>query len=189
MNGAAIFEVADKIDVEVVEGALGLVDTVEVEEALRGVHVGTVTGIDDRHGSDLGSILCCAFDVVAHDDDVGIVAHHEDGVLERLAFGRARGLGIGEADDTGTETVGGRLERQLCTCGGFEEEGSDHFALEKLTVGMTLKLFCHLQKVEQLILVEIGNRDKITFFHYSGLYIVEILMPFVIVGAKIQRKT
>ena len=54
---------------------------------------------------------------------------------------------------------------------------------------MTLKLFCHLQKVEQLILVEIGNRDKITFFHYSGLYIVEILMPFVIVGAKIQRKT
>jgi hypothetical protein len=41
---------------------------------------------------------------------------------------------------------------------------------------MTLKLLCHLQEVEQLVFVEIGNRDEITFFHYSGLYIVEILM-------------
>ena len=30
-----------------------------------------------------------ALGTVAHGNDVGIVAHHEDGVLESLAFGRA----------------------------------------------------------------------------------------------------
>ena len=89
VDGTTVFQVAHEIDVEVLESALCLVDAVKVEKALRGVHVRAVAGVDDRHGRDFRGILRGAFNEVAHHDDVGIVAHHEDGVLESLAFGRA----------------------------------------------------------------------------------------------------
>ena len=49
--------------------------------------VGTVSGIHNRHGGDFTGIACGPFEVVAHHDDVGIVAHHLDGVFQRLALG------------------------------------------------------------------------------------------------------
>ena len=64
------------------------------------MHVCAVAGVDDRDGSHLAGILRRALDVVAHGDDVGIVAHHQDGVLEGLAFSGAGSLGVGEANDT-----------------------------------------------------------------------------------------
>lgn len=56
MDCAAIFEVADACDVEVLEGALGFTDRIEVEHALGGVLVGTVAGVNDGHRGHFGGI-------------------------------------------------------------------------------------------------------------------------------------
>ena len=53
MHCAAVFQVTYQIDVKIVECALSLKDRVEVEQTLRGMHVGTVAGVDDGHGGHL----------------------------------------------------------------------------------------------------------------------------------------
>ena len=151
MDGAPVLEVAYETDVEVVECALGLVDRIEVEKTLRGVHVCSVAGVDDGHGGNLGGVLRSALDVMAHDNDVGVVGHHEYRVFQCLAFCGTRHLGIGEADDFCAETVGGCLETEAGAGGRFEEKGGDDAPLEKLSVRMELKLFCHVEKVHDLL--------------------------------------
>ena len=47
---------ANTSDVEVFEGALGFADRVEVEHALSGVLVGTISGVDDGHGGHFGGV-------------------------------------------------------------------------------------------------------------------------------------
>ena len=165
VDGAAILQVAHHVDVQVLERALGLVDAVQVEHALRGVLVGTVAGVDDGHGGHLGGVDGCSLDVVAHDDDVGIVGHHQDGIFQRLALGAAGNLRVGKADDARPQAVGGCFKRKSGAGAGFKEEGGDDLALEQFTVGMPLKLFCHLNHVEDLLACEIGNGDKIMLFH------------------------
>ena len=59
--------------------------------------MGTVAGIDDRYRSYLAGILGGTLDEVAHGNDISIVAHHKDGVLECLALGGAGSLGVREA--------------------------------------------------------------------------------------------
>lgn len=110
VDGAAVFEVAHEVDVEVVQRALGLVDGVEVEHGLRGVLVGPVSGVHDGHGGDLRGVAGGALEVVAHDDEVCVVGYHDDGVFQRLALGAAGDLRVGEADDARPEAVGRRLE-------------------------------------------------------------------------------
>ena len=72
--------------------------------------MGSVAGIDDGDGSHLGSILCGTLDVVAHDNDIGIVADHENGVLEGLTLGATGNLGVGKTDDSGAKPVSGSLK-------------------------------------------------------------------------------
>ena len=104
---ATVFQVADHGDIEIFESTLCLVDGVEVEHRLRGMLVGSVSGIDDGHCGYLAGIACSSFQVVAHHDDVGVVAYHLDGIFQCLAFGRAGSFGVAKADDTCTEPVGG----------------------------------------------------------------------------------
>ena len=92
VDRAAILEVAHKCDGEIFESALGLVDRVEVKHRLRGMLVGTVTGIDYGYVGYLSGIEGRSFKEMTHHYEVGIIAHHLDGVLERLAFG---GGGVG----------------------------------------------------------------------------------------------
>ena len=105
--GAAVFQIAYQVDVQVLQRTLRLVDGVEVEHRLRGMLVGSVSGIDDGHCGYFAGIACGSFQVVAHYDDVGIVAYHLDGIFQCLAFGRAGSFGVAKADDTCTEPVGG----------------------------------------------------------------------------------
>ena len=131
------------------------------------MHVCTVACIDDRHWSHLAGILCCAFDEVAHGDNIGIVAHHEDGILERFALGGAGSLGIREADDTGTEAVGCGLETELCTSRRLEEKGRNDLSLQQLPVRMLFKLLRHFEEVHDFLLREVCNCHKIMFFHLN----------------------
>lgn len=136
VHRAAVLEVADHGDVDVVEGALGLPDGIEVQEGLRGVLVGTVAGIDDRHVGDLGGVAGGAFQVVAHHDDVGVVADHLDGVLQRLAL-RGGGAGrITKTNDACTQAIARRFEAEAGAGRGLKEQGGYDFALEKVEVGV-----------------------------------------------------
>lgn len=112
MDGASVAEVADQVDVEVLQRALRLLDRVEVEQALRWMLVGSVSRIDDGDGCYFRGVLCRALDMVAHDDHVCIVGHHENCVLQRFALADARNLGVGKADDARTQSVGSRLKAQ-----------------------------------------------------------------------------
>ena len=105
--GAAVFQIAYQVNVQILQRALRLVDGVEVEHRLRGVLVGSVSGIDDRHRGYFAGIAGSPFQIVAHHDDVGVVAYHFDGVFQRFALGRAGGFRVAETDDTCAETVGG----------------------------------------------------------------------------------
>ena len=128
--GATVLEVAHEVDVQVLERALGLIDGVEVKHALGRMLVGTVARVYNGNVGDLGCVDGSTLDEVAHDDDVGIVGHHRNGILQRLALGATGNLWVGKPDDTGTQTVGGCLERQTGTSGGFKEQGGNHLALQ-----------------------------------------------------------
>ena len=55
------------------------------------MHVGSVSSIDNRHWCHLTGILCSSLYVVAHGNDVGIVAHHAGGVgNDPVRFHRCR---------------------------------------------------------------------------------------------------
>ena len=86
VHRASILEVSHEVYVEVFQRALCLVYGVQVEHRLRGVLVGTVAGVDDGYRRYFAGVACSALEVVAHHDEVGIVAHHHDGVFEALAL-------------------------------------------------------------------------------------------------------
>ena len=86
MHGAAVFEVANKENVQILQRTLRFVDGVEVEHRLRRVLVGSVSGVDDRHGGYFTGIAGGSFQVVPHHDDIGIVTHHLDGVFQGLSL-------------------------------------------------------------------------------------------------------
>ena len=91
MYGTSVFQIAHDGYCEVFQGALCLVNCEQVEHCLRGVLIGSVAGVDYRYGGNLGSIACRSFEVVAHDDEIGIIAEHHDGIFQRLPLGGAAG--------------------------------------------------------------------------------------------------
>ena len=157
----SILEVTYEVDVEVFKRPLRLVDRKEVEETLWRVHVCSVASVDDGHRCYLACILRSSLNVVAHGNDVGIVAHHENGVFERLTFRHAWGFSITEAYNLGSQPVGSCLKTETCACWGFKKEGCYYFSFEKFSVGMFLKFCCHLNKVHNLVLVQVGDCHKI----------------------------
>ena len=139
MDGAAVLEVADHGDAQVRQPALGLEDGVEVEHRLRRVLVGAVAGIDHGHVGDLGGIFGRSLEEVAHHDEVHVVRHHLDGILERLPLCGGGGGGVGEAYYAGAEAVCGRLEAEARAGGRLEEQGSHHLAVEDVAVRVCLE--------------------------------------------------
>ena len=85
--GTSVFQITHKIDVQVLQSALCLVDRVEVEHRLRGVLVGSVSSIDNGNCGNLAGIACRSFQIVPHYDDIGVIAYHFDGVFQRFTFG------------------------------------------------------------------------------------------------------
>ena len=73
-------QVAAQPDGERVEPAQLALDGKEVGERLRRVEVSAVAGVDDRHIRAHGRHERGAFFWMAHGNDVGVAAHHGDGV-------------------------------------------------------------------------------------------------------------
>ena len=86
VDGTAILQVADQEDIQILQRALRLVDGVEVEHRLRGMLVGSVSGIDNGHRGDFAGISCGTFQKMAHYDDVGVIAYHHDGIFQCFSF-------------------------------------------------------------------------------------------------------
>ena len=161
---AAIFEVADECDVEVVECALSFTDGVEVEHALGRMLVGAVAGIDDGYGGHLGGIARGALFGISHDDEVGIAGNHDDGVVERFAFLYTCSAWVAESNDTCTELVGGAFKTQSCTGGRLEEEGGDDFVAKNALLGVLLKSFGNIQHLDVFFFSKVGDGNKIASF-------------------------
>ena len=111
MHSASVFQVAYKIDVEVLKSTLGLDDGIEIKECLRRMLVSSISSIYHWHRCEFAGIKCCAFEIMAHDDDIAVVADHHDGVLQRFSFGAGSDFGVSKSDDACSQTVGCSLER------------------------------------------------------------------------------
>ena len=131
--------------------------------------VSAVAGIDDGDRTHLRGILCGPLNVVAHHDDVGIVGYHQNGVFQRLTLGAAGHLGVGKANDTRSQTVGGCLKTQTGTGGRLEEQSGDNFPFQNLAVGVALKLLSHVNHIENLLASKIRYRYEIMLFHHKIL--------------------
>ena len=109
--------------------------------------VGTVAGIDNRHFRHLRGIACRAFQIMAHDDEVNIVAHHLDGVLQGLPFRRGRCGRVGEAYYTASKAIDRRFKTKPRAGGGFKKERRHHLPVKELVIGMLFKITCGLKQL------------------------------------------
>ena len=123
---AAVQDVADDEDLEAVElAAQVLAHAEEVEQALRGMLVLAVAGVDDARLGVGRERLAGPGGGMPHDDDVGRVGAQRDRrVLERLALldGRAAGL---EGQGVGRESLGGEVEARRRARRRLPEEVDD----------------------------------------------------------------
>ena len=102
---------------------LCLLNGIEVQHCLGRMLVCSVTGIDDRHVRNLRCITGGAFQMVAHNDKIDVVAYHQDGIFQCFAFGGTSRGSVGETDHTAAQPVHRSFETQTCAGGGFEEQG------------------------------------------------------------------
>lgn len=121
-------DIAEQADGKALEIAPLLANGKDVEEALGGVLVGSIAGIDDAAFEVVGKQGGCARDGVANDDDID--AHGFDvfgGVDEGFAFVDGGDAG-GKVGGFRAESAGCETETGAGAGGGFKEEGDDGFA-------------------------------------------------------------
>ena len=87
VHGAAVLQVADHGDAEVVQAALGFLDGEQIQQGLGRVLVGAVAGVEHRHvAGEFSGHARRAFLRMAHHDGIHVGADHRDGVGQGFAF-------------------------------------------------------------------------------------------------------
>src|SRR5690606_30150027 len=128
---AAEKDVAEDDDLAAAQvGAEALAHGEGVEQALGGMLVRAVAGVDDGDAEDVGEVERGAGGGVPDDDHVG--AEGGDvfgGVAQGLALG-GRGAGAVERNDVGREALGRHLEGHAGAGAGLEEEVDDGLAAQ-----------------------------------------------------------
>lgn len=142
VHGAAVFQVTDEGDVEVVQTTLGLMDGEQVEQGLARMLVGAVAAVDDRHAGKLGSQTGRALFRVAHHHRIRVGADDLDGVSQGLALLGAGVATVGEADDVAAEALYRGLEREAGAGGGFEEAAGNQLVFQQAGVRFSLQPLC-----------------------------------------------
>ena len=142
---ASVLQVAHQINVQVFKRALRFINGIQVEHGLRRMLVGTVARIDNRNRSYLAGIACRPFQVVPHHDDVGIIAHHHDGVFQRFPLRRAGDFRVGKPNNFGTQPVGCRFKAQARAGRRLEEKRGYYFFVQQMPVRFFLEFSCHFQ--------------------------------------------
>ena len=82
VNRTAILQIADHRDGEVIQFALCLADGIQVQHGLRGMLVRPVTSVDDRDIRHLRSIAGSSFQMMSHNDQVHVIAYHQDRIFQ-----------------------------------------------------------------------------------------------------------
>ncbi len=121
MDGAAVLEVTHQGDAQAIKTALFL-DGVQVQQGLGGMMAGSVTGIDHRHGRELGGQAGRALLGVADDQGVGVTGHHPHCIRQGLALGDGGALRRAQVDHAATKPLHGRLKGHAGSGRGLEEQ-------------------------------------------------------------------
>ena len=127
--------------------------------------ISAVACIDYGYGRHFAGILGCPFKVVPHDDDVGIVRHHHNRVLQGFSFRSARHFGVGKANHLRAEPISGCLEAKAGASARLEEQSGNYPSLEKAAIRVLLKLLRHPDEVLYLFARVIGYGYKASVFH------------------------
>jgi hypothetical protein len=126
----AVLDVAEDGDAEIFDGTLAIADGESVEQALRGMLVGAVAGVDDGNIEMARDKIRRARGGVAHDETVGLHGVESvNGIEEGFALFQAGGFGL-KVHGVGAQTRGGRAEADARARGIFEEGEGDGFAAE-----------------------------------------------------------
>ena len=131
--------------------------------------IGSVTGINDRHGSNLACILCSSFQIVAHNNYVRIIAYHHNCILQRLSLGTTRHLWISKSYHTGSQAIGSSFKAEACTRTRLEEKRSHNLPLQETAVGILLKFTSHTYQILDFISGMIGQSHKTAILHNTVL--------------------
>jgi len=107
--------------------------------------------------------------MMAHDDCVGIIAHHGYGIFEGLTLCGTGGRGIRETDYPTAKPVYSCFETQAGTGRGFEEERGTYFAFEKPPIGVFIKFPCQIEYSENIFFGVICYGYKAFFTHIYNL--------------------
>ena len=102
VNRTAILQIADHRDGEAIQLALCLADGIQVQHGLRGMLVRPVTSVDDRDIRHLGSIAGGSFQMMSHNDQVHVIAYHQDRIFQGLALGGTSRGSVRETDHPST---------------------------------------------------------------------------------------
>lgn len=108
------------------------VDGVEVQQGLGRVLPGPVAAVDDGMLRHLRRPLRRTHLGVANDDDVGILVHRLDRILQRLPFGHGGGLRRGEAHDAPAQPVHSRFKGKAGPGAGLKEERRQDVAIQEI---------------------------------------------------------
>ena len=119
MHGAPESQIAAQSDSQIVHAAEARLHRRKIGQSLRGVHMSTIAGVDDRHGGCTGRHERGAFLRVADRHHVHVVGHGFQGVRNGFALGHGSELGAGEADHLAAESEHGGFKAQTRTGAGL----------------------------------------------------------------------
>ena len=118
MHGAPESQIAAQSDSQIVHATEARLHRRKIGQSLRGVHMSTIAGVDDRHGGCTGRHERGAFLRVADRHHVHVVGHGFQGVRNGFALGHGSELGAGEADHLAAESEHGGFKAQTRTGAG-----------------------------------------------------------------------
>jgi hypothetical protein len=105
-----------------------------------------------------------------YNDEIDIIAHHHDSVLERFALRRTTGCGITKTYDATSQTIDSCLETEACAGRGLKKQCGDDLAFQYATIGILFKTLCFLEQVHDFFFAEIIDRYKTLSFHIISFY-------------------
>ncbi len=159
---AAVLDVAEDGDAEIFDGALAVADGEGIEQALRGVLVRPVAGVDDGDIKMARDEIHSARSGVTHDETIRLHGVESvDGVEQGFAFFQAGDFSL-EVHGVGAQTRGGRAKADARACGIFEECEGDGLAAEggEFFQRVTLNFLERLALIEKKSELVRGKRLK-----------------------------
>ena len=173
MHRAPILEVAAKSHIQVTDFAPKGGNGGEVGQGLGGVHMPAVACVDHRHVGVQAGGLGSALGGGAHDDHIRIVRHHFNGILQGLALGGGRGLGVRKAEYAAPQPHHRRLEAEIRPSRRLKKKARHHITMQRIhkILGMSNDLTGQPIQLVPFLQREVFNVDQIPEFHPDVLLI------------------